>query len=134
MMNTLDGRQCHLARRDMKSNFHVKDYGVSVENIEEVAVPSIAPRNSHIIVIDEIGRMECFSGLFNKAVTRALDSRNVVVGTITLGDDAFIREIKERGDVEIHRVTADNRDSLPELILRRVTELLEEGSSDMFGD
>jgi nucleoside-triphosphatase len=128
MLSTLDGKSCHLARRDMKSDFHLKDYGVSIENIEEVAVPSITPRNSRIIVVDEIGKMECFSGLFKKAVTRALDSTNIVVGTITLGSDPFILKLKARADVEMHRVTPDNRDSLPELIMKRVNELLKAGS------
>jgi nucleoside-triphosphatase len=129
-MKTLDGKQCNLARRDMKSDFHVKDYGVSIKNIEEVAVPSISPRNSRVIVIDEIGKMECFSGLFKEAVTRALDSQNIVVGTITLGRDSFILKIKGRADLDIRMVTLDNRDSLPGLIIKRVTELLKAGSPE----
>ena len=41
-----------------------------------------------IIILDEIGKMECFSDNFKKAATEALDSPNIVVGTITLrGDD-----------------------------------------------
>jgi len=43
-----------------------------------------------------------------------------VVGTITFGGDHFIMQIKNRGDIEIHEVTEENRDSLPDLILERV--------------
>jgi nucleoside-triphosphatase THEP1 len=39
------------------------------------------------------------------------------------GDD-FIQEIKNRGDIEINEVTLDNRDSLPNLILRKISNLL----------
>jgi nucleoside-triphosphatase THEP1 len=69
--------------------------------------------------------MECFSEVFKQAATNALDSSNIVVGTITLGGDDFIQEIKNRGDIEINEVTLDNRDSLPNLILRKISNLLE---------
>ncbi|MCD4764227.1 MAG: hypothetical protein K8R28_09445 [Desulfobacterales bacterium] len=68
--------------------------------------------------------MECFSEVFKQAATNVLDSSNIVVGTITLGGDDFIQEIKNRGDIEINEVTMDNRDSLPNLILRKISNLL----------
>ena len=61
--------------------------------------------------------MECFSEVFKKAAVTALDSENIVIGTITLGGNDFIRGIKERDDLEIHEVTPENRDSLPEEII-----------------
>ncbi len=130
MMETIDGKKCHLAHQDIKSDFHIKRYGVSIENIDSVAVPSIAPRDDYIIVIDEIGKMECLSGVFKKAVTEDLDSANIVVGTITLGGDDFILNIKSRDDMEIQEVTLENRDSLPGLIVKKVSELLRAGSEE----
>jgi nucleoside-triphosphatase len=118
MMNTLDGKKGRLAHQD------IRRYGVSIENIESIAVPAIAPGDGSVIILDEIGKMECFSGLFKKAAIEALDSPNIVVGTITLGGDDFILEIKKRPDMEIYEVTPDNRDSLPDLILRKVSGLL----------
>ena len=123
LMKTLDGRRGYLAHQDIESNFHIRRYGVSIENIETIAVPSIAPVNRNVIILDEIGKMECFSGVFKQAATKALDSPNIVVGTITFGGDDFIMGIKERDDIEIHEVTPDNRDSLPDLILRKILDL-----------
>jgi len=119
-MNTLDGKTGYLAHQDIKSNFHIRRYGVSIENIETIAVPAIAPVNRNIIILDEIGKMECFSEVFRQAAITALDSDNIVIGTITLGGDDFIQGIKERDDLEIHEVTPENRDSLPDVILRRL--------------
>ena len=79
---------------------------------------------NNVIILDEIGKMECFSEVFKRAATNALDSSNIVVGTITLGGDDFIQEIKNREDIEINEVTLDNRDSLPDLILRKISNLL----------
>ncbi|MBS1127552.1 MAG: thymidylate kinase [Nitrospirae bacterium] len=124
VMKTLGGKSGYLAHQDIQSDFHIRRYGVSIEHIETIAVPSITPCNRHIIIIDEIGKMECFSEVFKQAALAALDSPSIVVGTITLGGDDFITRIKSRGDIEIHEVTQENRDSLPDLILERVARLL----------
>ena len=123
-INTLDGKKGYLAHKDIRSASHVGSYGVSIENIESIAVPSITPRNNHVIILDEIGKMECFSGVFKDAAIKALDSPNIVIGTITRGGDDFIKSIKSRGDIEIHEVTVKNRDLLPDLILKKMAGLL----------
>ncbi len=124
LMKTLDGKKGYLAHQDIKSDFHIRRYGVSIENIEGIAVPSIAPVKNNIIILDEIGKMECFSGVFKQAAANALDAPNIVIGTITFGGDDFIREVKKREDIEINEVTTDNRNSLPDLILRKISNLL----------
>jgi nucleoside-triphosphatase len=126
VMKTIGGKSGYLAHQEIRSDFHIRRYGVSIENIETIAVPSITPRNRHVIILDEIGKMECFSDLFKQAALTALDSPNIVVGTITLGGDDFITRIKSRGDIEIHEVTQENRDSLPDVILERVAHLLKQ--------
>jgi nucleoside-triphosphatase len=120
---TLDGKRCTLAHVDFHSPYKVSKYGVDVATFERVIVPSVEPSlnpQAAMIVIDEIGKMECFSTRFCQAVLRALDSEKPVLGTITLGGGAFIESIKRRPDVEIILVTTANRDSLPELILSKL--------------
>jgi nucleoside-triphosphatase len=124
LMKTLDGRKGYLAHQDIKSDFYIRRYGVSIENIKNIAVPSISPVENNIIILDEIGKMECFSPAFKQATTNALKASNIVIGTITLGGDDFIREIKERKDMEVNEVTVDNRDLLPGIILRKVSNIL----------
>ena len=120
LMKALDGRMGYLAHQDIKSDFHIRRYGVSIENIENIAVPSITPVKNNIIILDEIGKMECFSMAFKQATVNALDASNIVVGTITFGGDDFIREVKKREDMEINEVTEDNRDLLPNVILTQI--------------
>ncbi len=121
LMRTLDGKSEYLAHHDIKSGFHIRRYGVSIQNIENIAVPSIKPVKNNIIILDEIGKMECFSEAFKEAALNALDSSNIVVGTITFGGDNFILGIKTRVDMEIIEVTLDNRDLLPDAIIERIT-------------
>jgi nucleoside-triphosphatase len=123
MMKTLDGKEGYLAHQDIPSDTRIRRYGVSIENIETIAVPSIEPRDSHIVILDEIGKMECFSEVFRKAALRALDSSNIVLGTIAFGVDDFILGVKNREDMEILEVTPGNRDHLPDLILEKIMQL-----------
>ena len=124
LMKTIDGKEGYLAHQNIKSDFNIRRYGVSIENIESIAVPSIFPVENNIIILDEIGKMECFSLAFKQATTNAIDASNIVIGTITLGGDDFIREIKKRGIVEISEVTEDNRNLLPDIILRKISNTL----------
>jgi nucleoside-triphosphatase len=124
VMKTIEGKSGYLAHQDIRSDFHVRRYGVSIENIETIAATSIAPRNRHVIILDEIGKMECFSDVFKQAALNALGSPNIVIGTITLGGDEFITRVKSRGDIEILEVTDENRDSLSDLILEKTERLL----------
>ncbi|MDR4498832.1 MAG: nucleoside-triphosphatase [Candidatus Scalindua sp.] len=126
LMKTLDGKRGYLAHQDIKSDFHIRRYGVSIENIETIAVPSISPIKNNIVILDEIGKMECFSELFKQAATNALHSSNIVLGTITFGGNDFILKIKDREDIEIHEVTIDNRNALPDLIVKKIENFLED--------
>jgi nucleoside-triphosphatase len=124
LMKNLAGKTGYLAHQDIRSDFHIRRYGVSIENIENIAAPSIAPVNKNIIMLDEIGKMECFSAVFKEAALKALDSPNIVLGTITFGSDDFILGIKKREDIEVTEVTRENRDELPELIINKISNLL----------
>ena len=123
MMHSLDGQSGYLAHQDITSDYAIRRYGVSMENIESIAVKSIKPVDNHIIILDEIGKMECFSSQFREAALTAMDSKNIVIGTITLGGDEFIRSLKERDDIEIFELNEDNRNNLPGLILQKISIL-----------
>ena len=117
-MITLDGKEGLLGHRDIKSDYTVSKCGVSIENIDNIAVPAIIPDNqSQIIILDEIGKMECFSKKFKEAALQALDSNNTVIGTIAISGTEFIRKIKERCDMKIIEATESNRHELSDKIL-----------------
>ena len=112
-IDTLDGRSGVLAHVDFKSRFRVGRYGVRIETIEKIAVPSLkASSNDVLIVIDEIGKMECLSEVFRKAVLEVLDSANPVLATIAMKGDPFIQSLKSREDVSVIELNQANRDML----------------------
>ncbi|MCL6473397.1 MAG: NTPase [Firmicutes bacterium] len=115
---TLDGRRGTLARKGMKSRFRVGKYGVSLNDLDEIAVDSIrkALQENKIVIIDEIGKMELFSEKFKDAVVQALESENIVLGTIKLADDPFTDKIRRRDDTVIFELTAENREEVGHLV------------------
>ena len=122
MIVTLDGEEGRLADVSFEKVLRVGPYGVDLAAVERVAVTSIqrALRDKQLIVIDEIGPMELLSPEFRSAVTEALDSNVVVLGSIVKRAMPFSDAIKARPDVTVIEVTAANRDALVEQVTARL--------------
>ena len=107
-----------MAHIDIRSRYRVGKYGVNLKNVDTIAVPSMVAENDNVIVVvDEIGKMECFSAMFRQTLVTVLDSPNTVVGSIALKGDAFINAIKKRPDSRLIPVSEKNRDVLAEEVL-----------------
>lgn len=120
---TLDGQEGILARDDLRGSIKVGKYRVNLDDLERIAVPSMIPSDRHhVVVVDEIGKMECYSSLFRDTLVQALDSPNLVVATISLKGGSFIQRIKNRGDVSMYSVSENNRDVMPDILARRLQE------------
>lgn len=112
-ITTLDGKQGVLAHQNIQSPNRVGKYGVNLDHIDEIAVPSMIPaRPDEIVVIDEIGKMECFSLLFRQTLITILDGENSVMGSIALKGGKFIQGVKNREDIMLVRISEKNRDEL----------------------
>lgn len=92
-----------LASVDVKEGPAVGKYRVNLEDLNEVGSKALEETANdpriELIVIDEIGKMECFSERFKQAVVAALDSEKRVLAAISLKDfDPLIHKIKSRPD------------------------------------
>ena len=116
-VESTDGRQGRLSSRHAGPGPRVGAYVVDVAAFESVALPSLAGDPDKVFIIDEIGKMECFSAAFRTRVREILDSGVRVLATIPArGGGSFLEEIRNRTDVAIFFVTRTNRDHLPEEI------------------
>ncbi len=116
---TFSGQSTVLAHVNFKSRHRVGRYGVDVTAFEQLVQPELA-RPADLMLIDEIGKMECFSSSFVSAVRRLLDADTGVIATVALAGGGFIAEAKARSDVQILNVTRENRSDLP----RHVADLM----------
>lgn len=120
------GARTPLSHVDMSGRHKVGKYGVDVAGFEHYleTVPFLSP-HTDLVVIDEIGRMECLSGQFTRLVVSLLDAPVPVVATIALHGGGIIDRIKNRADVRLYMVTKANRDSLVDEIEAAVREALD---------
>jgi len=123
---TLDGHRQVLAHVDFHGPQRVSKYGVDVAGFEREIVPHVDPAarpEADLIVVDEIGKMECFSSAFQAAVRGALDSPLPLLGTIASFGGGFIAQVRGRPDVELIEVTAANRERLPAQLAARLRQV-----------
>ncbi len=99
-------------------------YRVKVKNVDE-AVPSILSRAiqySDVIVVDEIGPMELFSGSFRRAVEGLLSSSKIVVAVVHRSFSHDLMKTYRNSAAQVIEVTEGNRDSLPEFLAREIAK------------
>ena len=121
LIETIDGKTGLLAHQNIKSSYRVGKYRVNLEDIDQIAVPAIIPSTANqVVVIDEIGKMECFSRLFREALLGVLSAENQVIGSIAIKGDHFIEAIKNRDDVTLISISENTRDLALELFLQEI--------------
>ena len=117
---SLNGRRGVLSHVHLRSDHRVGRYKVDMEGFEDFLTSiSFEDPRSNLVIIDEIGKMECFSARFRKVLLELLDSRRWVIATIALKGGGIIEEIKRRQDIRLFEINLENRESL-------VTEILKE--------
>ena len=118
---SLEGKRGLLSHKDMGSPRKVGSYKVDIKSFEDF-LNSISFFNpiTRLIIIDEIGKMECLSDQFKKLLKEMMDSEKWVIATIALKGSGLIAEIKEREDIKLFEVTKKSRDSLFSEILKEV--------------
>jgi nucleoside-triphosphatase len=122
---SLNGKRGLLSHKDIKSPFRVGPYKVDVESFENFldSVPFFDPLN-HLIIIDEIGKMECLSDRFKNLLKKIFNSEKLVIATIAIKGSGPIAEVRERKDIKLFEITSYNRDILFLEILKRVEKTL----------
>ena len=116
---TLGGDEAILAHVSISSRYQVSKYKVDIESLDKVAVSALrqALKESDLIVIDEIGKMELLSPQFKEVVSQVVDSGKKVLGTIMLAPHPFANEIKSHPRVRTLTVTRENHNKVLEDIL-----------------
>ncbi|MGB7291900.1 MAG: nucleoside-triphosphatase [Thermodesulfobacteriota bacterium] len=122
---SLNGEKMILSHQDILTGYRVGKYKVDVAGFEEFLgkVRFFDPAIG-LIIIDEIGKMECLSNKFKEIMWQIVDSEKIVVATIALKAGGFIGDLKKREDVKLFEMTKDNRESLLLEILDEVKMLL----------
>ncbi len=123
----VSGKKGWLAQVNQENGPRIGKYRVNLVDLQEVGVGAIveAVSSSDIVAIDEIGPMELFSTMFQKAVEAALESQKIVVVVAHWkAHHDLVIEAKYRQDAETFVVSAGNREDLPKALYEKITEAL----------
>ena len=121
---SLEGRKGILSHIDIKSPYRVGKYKVDIKSFEDFLdqikffVPAI-----DLIIIDEIGKMECYSDKFKQLLKEILDSEKWVIATMAHKGSGLIAEVKKRNDIKLLEMTSKNGDSLFSEILEEINDV-----------
>ncbi len=122
---SLDGPGMILAHTDLPGDFQVGRYVVDVSGFDRFLKRlRLDNTQTGLIVIDEIGKMECFSDNFAALVYTALDSPIPVLATVAAKGGGLITAVKKRPDVEVVELTLHNRNELAPELERRIRNFL----------
>ena len=116
---TFDGWARVIADRDHPGPARVGRYGVDVAAIDALVERTLDTLgDAAVFLIDEVGKMECHSVAFVSAMRRLLSSTLPLVITVAERGGGFIAEVRGLRQAELWTVTRDNRDGLPQRVLR----------------
>lgn len=115
---TLDGRVAWLSRVDFSGPLRVGKYGVDLDGLHRVGLPAMTPAPGvELVVVDEVGKMECLSPLFIEAVERLWSAPVPLLITVAEKGGGYMARIKSKPGALVITVTPANRDALPDKIL-----------------
>jgi len=120
MWNRLDGSEGILADVKIKGPPRVGKYGVNVQAFEESVVTTLNANrtDAKLFVIDEIGKMECFSVKFVEAVRKLFASDKSILASVARKGPGLISEVKNYPETQLFKLTAQNRENI-------ITEILQ---------
>ena len=128
---TLEGQSAVMAHVDLRARGRprVSRYGVDVGVVERVGVAAIrqAMQKGQVLVVDEIGKMELYCSSFKEAVLQAAGGPFTLVATVMAKPHSWVDALKASPGVTIWEVTVDNRNALPQRVVRHLDRAAQAG-------
>ena len=132
IVSLASGQRASLARVNTPvKGPRVGQYTVTLTEFESLALNSLSAacvKNSRVLLIDEIGKMEAFSSKFQSLAREIFLSDSYegdyILATIPLKFESvgLVKEIVNQSKAEIIEVTASNRDELRNILLTRLLQ------------
>jgi nucleoside-triphosphatase len=116
-LNGLDGRTGVLAHVEFHTGYRVGKYGVDVNGFEDFLNDMLLlDSESGLVMIDEIGKMECLSNRFTEILKGILDADKQLIATIAQKGGGVIADLKNRSDARLFTLPRENQDILVDQI------------------
>jgi nucleoside-triphosphatase len=113
-----------LAHINSETPHKVGRFFVNIQNLKLAVAKVAAFRDGDILYLDEIGQMQLLSEKFKDLVIKFLDSENICLTTLSsIYQDEFIENVKERDDVILVEISAENREAKKKFIKQLIAKI-----------
>ena len=123
---TPDGRRAILSHVDLKTPYRVGKYRVDLAGFENFleSVRFFSPE-TRLVIVDEIGRMECLSAKFREIMLRLVSGPGLLLATIALRGTPFMEKIKSSPGVKVFVISPANRETIQAELLEKIKNSVE---------
>ena len=125
---TLDGRSFPLAHVRTKGPLRIGPYGVELSGLESIGLDALTPREpGALVVLDEIGKMECLSEAFKTRVAQLLEDETPLLATVPAVGVGFVRKVRNTHRAKHFTMTRGETEGMSGEIARVVLGAYSEG-------
>jgi nucleoside-triphosphatase len=118
---TIDGRSFELAHLRTGGPLRIGPYGVDLTGLESIGIDALSPPGARtLVVLDEIGKMECLSRAFKERVQRLLDDETPLVATVAAVGVGFVKRVRNSNRVKRFTMTRGESDGMAGEITREI--------------
>ena len=118
---TVGGQPFDLAHVDRKGEPRVGPYGVDLGALDSIGVAALRPRaETRLVVVDEIGKMECLSEAFCEADRSVLDGPTPLLATLPLRGVGFVKRLRADARLTVVNMSRASRGAIVEDLVRRL--------------
>ncbi|PNR87778.1 hypothetical protein X925_08800 [Petrotoga sp. 9T1HF07.CasAA.8.2] len=106
-------------------NDYSTNWEINIQVFNEIGVKLLTNiDNADIVIMDELGRFELTAYQFQQKVYEVLNSDKPVLGVIKDESNPFLDDIRNRKDVQIFRVTLENREEVYKEVLFLIKQII----------
>jgi nucleoside-triphosphatase len=116
---TLDGRDFLLAHARNTGSASVGPYGVDLTGLESIGLESLTPGTPDtLVVVDEIGKMECLSEAFKTRVAELLADDTPLIASVAIIGVGFVKRVRHDPRAKVFTMTRGESERMATEIVR----------------
>jgi nucleoside-triphosphatase len=116
---TLDGRDFLLAHSRNTGAASVGPYGVDLTGLESIGLDALTPATPDtLVVVDEIGKMECLSEAFKTRIAELLDGDQPLIATVAIIGVGFVKRVRHNPRAKLYTMTRGESERMATEIVR----------------
>ena len=118
---TIDGRTFPLAHVRTGGSLRIGPYGVDLAGLESIGLDALTPREPGVLVVlDEIGKMECLSEAFKTRVALLLEDDTPLIATVAAVGVGFVKRVRNANRAKHFTMTRGESEGMAGEIARVV--------------